>query len=195
MMRSVTRVFVPRDAAALAVGADEVAAALVAECARRGRAIELVRNGSRGLFWLEPLVEVATPAGRHGLRPGGADDVPGLFAPGCWRAAPSAGHGPTDAIPYLKRQQRLTFARIGLIDPLSLATTRPMAAGGPAPGFWHGPGETSSTRCCDSGCAGAAARRSRPASSGGPWPRRRPRKSTSSATPTRATPAPLPTAC
>ena len=65
--------------AALAVGADEVAAALVAECARRGQAIELVRNGSRGLFWLEPLVEVETAKGRLGFGPVRASDVPSLL--------------------------------------------------------------------------------------------------------------------
>jgi formate dehydrogenase iron-sulfur subunit len=122
MTQGMTRVFVPRDAAALAVGADEVAAALVAECARRGQAIELVRNGSRGLFWLEPLVEVATPQGRMAYGPVAPNDVPALLDAGLLAGAPHAlGHGLVDAIPYLARQQRLTFARMGVTDPLSLA--------------------------------------------------------------------------
>lgn len=122
MTQGMTRVFVPRDAAALAVGADEVAATLVAECARRGQAIELVRNGSRGLFWLEPLVEVATPQGRMAYGPVAPNDVPALLDAGLLAGAPHAlGHGLVDAIPYLARQQRLTFARMGVTDPLSLA--------------------------------------------------------------------------
>ena len=58
------KIFVPRDATALALGAEATARAIVDEAKRRGIEIELVRNGSRGMFWLEPLVEVATPAGR-----------------------------------------------------------------------------------------------------------------------------------
>src|SRR5439155_15121289 len=77
-----TTVYVPRDSAALAVGADEVATALRDECARRGLAIKLVRNGSRGLFWLEPLVEVATPQGRIAYGPVAPDDVPALLDAG-----------------------------------------------------------------------------------------------------------------
>ncbi|WP_323118500.1 formate dehydrogenase beta subunit [Burkholderia alba] len=116
-----TRVYVPRDSAALALGADALAQAIAAEAARRGLAIDLVRNGSRGLLWLEPLVEIGTAAGRIGYANLSAADVPGLFDAG-WLAggAHPAGVGPVDALPYLQRQQRLTFARIGLTDPLSI---------------------------------------------------------------------------
>ena len=117
-----TTFYVPRDSAALAVGADAVAAAIAREAAARGLAVQTVRNGSRGLLWLETLVEVATPAGRIAYGPVQAHDVPGLFDAG-W--ATGAAHplclGPTEDIPYLKRQQRLTFARMGVTDPLSLA--------------------------------------------------------------------------
>ena len=114
-------VYVPRDSAALAAGADEVAAALVAEAACRQLAIRLVRNGSRGLFWLEPLVEVATAAGRVAYGPVAVDDVPGLLDAGLLDGKPHAlGHGLTEQIPYLAKQQRLTFARMGVTDPLSL---------------------------------------------------------------------------
>lgn len=114
-------VFVPRDSAARALGADDSAAALVVEAARRGIALDLVRNGSRGLFWLEPLVEVATPAGRMAYGPVQAADVPALLEAGALQGAPHAlGHGRVEAMPYLARQRREVFARMGLGDPLSL---------------------------------------------------------------------------
>ena len=115
-------VYVPRDSAALAAGADRVARRIVDEAATRGLAIELVRNGSRGLMWLEPLVEVATPAGRVAYGPVAVDDVAGLFDAGFLNGGAHAlGLGLTDEIAYLKTQQRLTFARMGITDPLSLA--------------------------------------------------------------------------
>lgn len=116
-----TRIHVPRDSAALAVGADALARAIEAQAAARGIAIELVRNGSRGLLWLEPLVEVSTPAGRIGYANLTAADVPALFDAG-WLdgAAHPACVGIVDEIPYLKRQRQLTFARIGITDPLSI---------------------------------------------------------------------------
>ena len=119
-MNAVT-VYVPRDSAALAAGADEVAATLAAECTRRGLALRLVRNGSRGLFWLEPLVEVATAQGRIAYGPVAAEDVPGLLDAGLLEGrAHALCHGPTEHIPYLAKQERLSFARMGVTDPLSL---------------------------------------------------------------------------
>ena len=116
------RIYVPRDSAALAVGADEVAAAIVAEAVRGGHDIELVRNGSRGLFWLEPMVEVVTQAGRVAYGPVAVEDVAGLFAASFQTGGAHAlKQGLTDDIPYLRQQERLTFARMGLTDPLSLA--------------------------------------------------------------------------
>ena len=117
---SAIKLYVPRDSAALALGADDTATALAAEAARRGINIELVRNGSRGLFWLEPLVEVATAQGRVAYGPVLADDVPALFDALLAGAAHPLCHGLTDDIPYLKNQERLTFARVGITDPLSL---------------------------------------------------------------------------
>ena len=120
-MSQAVKVFVPRDAAALAVGADAVAAMLQAECARRGLAVELVRNGSRGMFWLEPLVEVATPHGRVAYGPVAAEDVPGLLDAGLLHGGAHAlSLGPTEQIPFLAKQERLTFRRMGVTDPLSL---------------------------------------------------------------------------
>ena len=113
------KIYVPRDAAAKALGAEAVAAAVLAEARARGLDVTLVRNGSRGMVFLEPLLEVETPEGRKAFGPVGAADVPGLFA------ANFGDHplalGLTEAIPFLAGQTRLTFARVGVIDPLSLA--------------------------------------------------------------------------
>ena len=121
-MNAPVTLYVPRDTAALAVGADAVADAIERQAASRGLAVRIVRNGSRGLLWLEALVEVATPRGRVAYGPVQPEDVAGLFDSG-WLAggAHPLGHGPTEDIPYLKNQERLTFARVGVIDPLSPA--------------------------------------------------------------------------
>ena len=120
--KSVTaKIYIPRDAVALAAGADAVAEALQRECMARGQTIEIVRNGSRGLLWLEPLVEVQTAAGRVAYGPVRAADVPNLLDTGLLQGKPHAlCHGLTEQIPYLARQERLTFARVGVIDPLDL---------------------------------------------------------------------------
>ncbi len=119
---SAITVYLPRDSAALAVGADEVASALQAECTRRGIALNLVRNGSRGMFWLETLVEVATPQGRIAYGPVAPEDVPALLDAGLLAGSPHAlCQGVTEQIPYLAKQQRLTFARMGITDPVSIA--------------------------------------------------------------------------
>jgi formate dehydrogenase iron-sulfur subunit len=116
-----TRIYVPRDSSALALGADALADAIVREAAQRGIEIELVRNGSRGLLWLEPLVEVATRGGRVGYANVDAADVASLFDAGFIEGGAHASHvGIVDQIPYLQKQQRLTFARIGITDPLSI---------------------------------------------------------------------------
>ena len=115
------RIYVPRDATALAFGADATARAIEAEAKKRGADVTIVRNGSRGMFWLEPLVEIEAPAGRIGYGPIKAADVPALFDAGFER-----GHvhglrvGPVEAIPFFERQERLTFARVGITDPLSI---------------------------------------------------------------------------
>ncbi len=113
--------FLPRDAAALSVGADAVADALLAEAARRGLALRLVRTGTRGALWLEPLLEVATPQGRIAYGPVAPTDIPALFATVLAGDMAHPLHlGPPEEIPFLARQQRLTFARCGVIDPLDL---------------------------------------------------------------------------
>ncbi len=120
-MSTPTLIYVPRDAAALAMDADAVTAAIELAADERGLAVQVVRNGSRGLLWLEPLVEISTPEGRLAYGPVQPEDVPALFDAG-WLAG---GEHPlrlglTEEIPYLKQQERLTFARVGVIDPLSL---------------------------------------------------------------------------
>ena len=116
---SAVTLYVPIDSAARSVGADEVAAAIVAEAAKRGQAVKLVRNGTRGMLWLEPLVEVATPAGRIAYGPVTPADVAGLFDAGFLNGGAHAlSHGVTDELPWLKKQERLTFARLGITDPL-----------------------------------------------------------------------------
>ena len=113
------KVYIPRDAAALALGADAVAAALVKP------GIETVRTGSRGLFWLEPMIEVETPAGRIAYGPVTEADVPGLLAAGLLDGgAHKLRLGRPEDIPFLARQTRLTFARCGVIDPLSIRDYR-----------------------------------------------------------------------
>ena len=115
------RIYVPRDAAALGVGADETARSILAEAQRRGIAVELIRNGSRGLLWLEPLVEVDVAGTRMAYGPVQFNDVAGLFEAGFTTGKPHAlSHGVTEQIPYLKKQERLTFARVGITDPRSL---------------------------------------------------------------------------
>ena len=111
------KIYLPLDSAAVALGADEIAAAIRSQRPD----VTLVRNGSRGMVWLEPLVEVETPAGRMAFGPMTLADVPALF--GDLAAHPKA-LGLTDDLPWLKAQTRLTFARVGVIDPLSLADYR-----------------------------------------------------------------------
>jgi formate dehydrogenase iron-sulfur subunit len=114
------RLFVPRDAGAIAVGADEVVHALEQAAARRRIPIEIVRTGSRGLYWLEPLVEVATSHGRIAFGPVTPADAPSLLEAAMSGAPHPLRLGATDDIPWLKQQTRLTFARCGVVDPRSL---------------------------------------------------------------------------
>ncbi len=110
------RLFLSQDAAARALGAEAVAEAIRAAAPD----VDMVRTGSRGMVWLEPLLEVETDAGRLAFGPLAATEVPALFADG----VPGPDHprclGLTEALPWMARQTRLTFARCGVIAPLSL---------------------------------------------------------------------------
>ncbi|MFT3989736.1 formate dehydrogenase beta subunit [Aestuariivirga sp.] len=115
------KVYVPRDSAARSMGADEVAAAIATEAVLRKIGVEIIRNGSRGLLWLEPMVEVETPRGRVAYGPVQVSDVASLFAA---KFHEGANHplalGLIEDHPYLKNQERLTFARCGITDPVSV---------------------------------------------------------------------------
>ncbi len=114
------QIFIPRDAGALAVGADEVALALEQTAASRGIAVDIVRTGSRGLYWLEPMVELATPNGRIAYGPVGSDDVASLLEAMTTDGPHPLRLGVAEQIPWLARQTRLTFARCGVVDPRSI---------------------------------------------------------------------------
>ena len=116
------KIFIPCDMAALSVGSEGVAKAISEQISTRRLDATVVRNGSRGMFWLEPLVEVETPKGRVAYGPVTPDSVASLFDAGFLdgKAHPLC-LGLTEEIPYLKKQERLTFARCGVIDPLSLS--------------------------------------------------------------------------
>jgi formate dehydrogenase iron-sulfur subunit len=123
------KIYVPRDSSAKAVGADEVAASILTEASNRNISVQIIRNSSRGMAWLETFVEVDSPQGRVGYGPVDVEDVVSLFNAGFHegRAHPLS-HGIVEALPFLKSQERLTFARAGLTDPVSI--TDYMAHGG-----------------------------------------------------------------
>lgn len=115
------KIYVPRDAAALSVGANDVAKGIFDEASSRGLDVEVIRNGSRGMLWLEPLVEVDVSGTRQAYGPVMSTDVHGLFDAMFYEGgAHPLALGPTEDIPFFKKQERLTFARCGLTDPLSL---------------------------------------------------------------------------
>jgi formate dehydrogenase iron-sulfur subunit len=189
------KVYVPRDSAALAAGADEVAAPLRREARKRGIGLSWCATVRAACSGSSPWSKSPPPQGRIAYGPVDAGDVAGLFdASFLTGGAHALQLGLTEDIPYLRKQERLTFARMGVTDPLSLADYQAhegyaglrKALALPAPRWC--------SRCWTPACAAAAARPFRPASNGKPWRRCRPRKNTWSAMPTRATPAPTPTA-
>ncbi|WP_131107687.1 formate dehydrogenase beta subunit [Pseudomonas sp. Sample_10] len=117
--------YLPCDSLARAVGADEVSTALITQAQERNLPLELQRTSSRGLYWLEPLLEMDTPQGRIGFGPLTADDVPSVLD--SLKDEPSKhplALGLVEELPYLKTQQRLLFARAGITQPLSLEDYR-----------------------------------------------------------------------
>lgn len=122
MKKAAVTIFIPRDSAALSVGADEVADAIAAEALRHQLDIHIIRTGSRGMYWLEPLVEVATAQGRVGYGSVRVGDIPSLFAADFTSGGSHAlALGLVEKIPFFAAQERLTFARCGVIDPVSVA--------------------------------------------------------------------------
>ncbi|MBX3514963.1 MAG: NADH-quinone oxidoreductase subunit NuoF [Xanthobacteraceae bacterium] len=115
-----TRIYIPGDAAAVACGADEIAEAIAASAKKRSKEIQIIRNGSRGMHWLEPMLEVATPKGRVAYGPVTLFDVESVLDAMLGDGKHKLSHGIADEIPWLKNQTRLTFARCGIVDPRSL---------------------------------------------------------------------------
>ncbi|MBX9930284.1 MAG: formate dehydrogenase [Methylobacterium sp.] len=118
-------IYVPRDAVAIGLGANRVAKAIAAGAKRRGLEVDIIRTGSRGMLWLEPMVEVSTPEGRIAYGPVTPGDVEALLDAGL---AEGGAHplrlGKPEKIPYLARQHRLTFQRCGVVDPVSVLDYR-----------------------------------------------------------------------
>ncbi len=110
------KVFVPRDSAARSMGADKVATELA-----RHKDVTVVRNGSRGLLWLEPLVEVETAAGRMAYGPVTPADAASVAKALLGDGKHKLALGNIEDHPYFKNQERLTFARCGITDPVSVA--------------------------------------------------------------------------
>jgi formate dehydrogenase iron-sulfur subunit len=120
-----TKIYVPRETASVSVGADDVAIAIARYAKEQGASIELIRNGSWGATWLEPLVEVLVDNKRIAYGNVEAADVPGLFASDFLNGGDHARSvGPIMGIPYLMNQDRWTFWRCGLIESLSIEDFR-----------------------------------------------------------------------
>src|ERR1700743_3718240 len=111
------RIFISRDAGAVALAFGQAAG-------KRGTGIEIIRTGSRGLYWLEPMVEVATAQGRVAFGPVSEAEVASVLDAMIADSAHALKLGVADEIPWLKRQPRLTFARCGVIDPRSVEDYR-----------------------------------------------------------------------
>ena len=115
------KVYIPREAAAVSLGADDVAERIAAAAEKNKSDVQIIRNGSWGITWLEPLVEVTVNGQRIAYGPVEPDDVDGLISAGFFEGGDhDLKLGPTEEIDWLKNQDRWTFRRCGLIDPLSL---------------------------------------------------------------------------
>jgi formate dehydrogenase iron-sulfur subunit len=116
-----TRIFISRDSTVLSLGAEKTLSAIQKAAALHNHSIEIVRNGSRGLFWLEPLIEVETANGRVAYGPVTEESITSLFESGFLEGKQHPLFlGDIEQHPYFKRQNRLTFARVGLTDPISI---------------------------------------------------------------------------
>ncbi len=114
--------FIPRDTTALSLGADQVAEQVQKITKKKNIALNIVRNGSRGLYWLEPMIEIETDRGRVAYGPVSVEKVEEFMAAECWNE--NSQHplylGLTEDIAFLKNQQRLTFNRVGIIQPTNI---------------------------------------------------------------------------
>lgn len=125
-MISKSAIYIPRDTTACAMGADRLAGQLQFIAEDKGLPVDVLRNGSRGLYWLEPMIEVDSEEGRVAFGPVTDNDIEELIALEFWKpeSANAKAHalylGLTEEIPFLKNQQRLNFSRAGIIQPESL---------------------------------------------------------------------------
>lgn len=118
---STITLYIPMDTSAVAMGVEDLITPIRQKAESQGVQLQIIRNGTRGLLWLEPLIEVETSKGRIGYGPVSLDDLESLFEADWLHGGDHPlCHGLTEEIPYLKNQERLTFARVGIIDPLSL---------------------------------------------------------------------------
>jgi formate dehydrogenase iron-sulfur subunit len=115
------KIFIPRDSSALSLGAEETCGSIKKEANLRKVDISIVRNGSRGLFWLEPMIEVETSKGRVAYGPVNEKDVRSLFDKEFYLGNEhELSLGLTEEIDWLKNQERLTYARVGITDPVCI---------------------------------------------------------------------------
>jgi len=117
----ITKIYIPRDFTAQALGIERIAKEILAGAEARKLSVEIVRTGSRGLYWLEPLIEIEQNGHRIAYGPVDPKDVPGLFESDFLNGGRHKLFlGKVDEIDYLRKQERLTFERVGITDPLSL---------------------------------------------------------------------------
>jgi len=115
------KIYIPRETTASSLGAELLVKAIATEAQYRNLDIQIVRNGSRGACWLEPLVEVETAAGRVGYGPVTLEEIPELFDADFLNGGTHAKSlGDVNALPWFANQERLTFARCGIIDATSV---------------------------------------------------------------------------
>jgi formate dehydrogenase iron-sulfur subunit len=117
-----TNIYLPCDTTANAKGANQIASLIEQIAEKNSININIVRNSSRGLYWLEPLIEIDSPLGRIGFGPVMEADVEELFKQQFYQDKQQHPLclGLIEEIPFLKNQQRLTFSRAGKTNPLSL---------------------------------------------------------------------------
>jgi formate dehydrogenase iron-sulfur subunit len=116
------KVYIPRETTADSLGAELIVNAITTEAQYRNQDIEIIRNGSRGACWLEPLVEVETASGRVGYGPVITEDIVDLFDAGFLNGGKHAKLlGDVEQLPWFLNQERLTFARCGIIAATSVS--------------------------------------------------------------------------
>ena len=115
-----TQFYIPVDSTAISVGADSVARTLQQQLENRQIDTEVKRISSRGLFWLEPLLEIDTPAGRMAYGPVTTDDVDSVLEACLTDGNHDLQVGLIEQHPYLVNQQRLCFSRLGQHHPLDI---------------------------------------------------------------------------